>query len=330
MSASGTDPQSQGHAASLQQTDELLAASANVESLVESLAAAAEQVAHNAQDSAQRIAELEAEITALKAELSLRQKRDDALKYFMQQFDEEQRLAARLQQDFLPKVLPQVGRVHFECLFRPASYVSGDFYDVMRLDEKHVGFFIADAVGHGMPAALLSMYIKRALVTKEILPDGYRLLTPGESLARINQALIEQELSSATFATALYGYINTETLEVTFARAGHPSPVVVTAEGGFEPLEAEGSLLGVFPEEEYSNGSTILRPGDRLFVFTDGIEVAFASDQTIDTQQWKGELLARRSLSSRELLDDLARHLDNEVGSLAPKDDLTIITIEAK
>src|SRR5690606_7329672 len=124
-----------------------------------------------------------------------------------------------------------VGRVHVNCLFRPASYVSGDFYDVMRLDEQHIGFFIADAVGHGMPAALLSMYIKRALITKEINAGGYRLLSPGESLGHINDALVEQNLSAATFATALYGYINVNTLDVTFARAGHPAPVMITREG---------------------------------------------------------------------------------------------------
>ena len=79
----------------------------------------------------------------------------------MTRLDEELRLAAKLQQDFLPKQLPQVGPIHFHSLFRPAGYVSGDLYDVMRLDEKRVGFFPVDAVGHGMPAALLTMFIKR-------------------------------------------------------------------------------------------------------------------------------------------------------------------------
>ena len=66
--------------------------------------------------------------------------------------------------------------VRFHTLFRPAGYVSGDLYDIMRLDETHVGFYMADAVGHGMPAALLTMFIKNALVTKQIGPEGYRLL----------------------------------------------------------------------------------------------------------------------------------------------------------
>lgn len=312
------------------QADDMLVSQAELADLVENLSTTTEEMVEVVDRQSGRINELENEVETLRAELSLRKKRDDTLKYFMQQFDEEQRLAARLQQDFLPKELPQVGPIHVSCLFRPASYVSGDFYDVMRLDEKHLGFFIADAVGHGMPAALLSMYIKRALVTKKITADGYRLLEPGESLRLINEALIEQNLSAATFATALYGYINTETLEVVFSRAGHPSPVVIGANGDFRSLEADGSLLGVFPDETFTNGRTTLKPGDRLFIFTDGIEVCFSADQKLDVMQWERELRSRSHLGGADLLNDLARQLDEESGSLTPKDDLTIIVIDVK
>lgn len=308
--------------------DELLSAGADIDRLMQVLAESADDAASVSEAAAQRIYELESEVHALRAELAVHKRRDQTLKYFMQQFDEEQRLAARLQQDFLPKSLPQVGRVHVNCLFRPASYVSGDFYDVMRLDEQHIGFFIADAVGHGMPAALLSMYIKRALITKEINAGGYRLLSPGESLGHINDALVEQNLSAATFATALYGYINVNTLDVTFARAGHPAPVMITREGEVQTLDADGGLLGIFPDEQFTNGSTKMRPGDRLFVFTDGVEVAFSGDQSIDPDRWRQELYERRHLSGHDLLIDLQHHLDRESGSLAPKDDLTMIVIE--
>ena len=79
------------------------------------------------------------------------------------------------------------------------GYVSGDLYDVMRLDETHIGFYMADAVGHGMPAALLTMFIKNALVTKEIGPGGYRLLAPGETIAKLNEVLLGQNLSNEFF-----------------------------------------------------------------------------------------------------------------------------------
>ncbi len=123
-----------------------------------------------------RIERMQTEIDALRGELDQHHRRDRALHGQMDRLDEEMRLAARLQRDFLPKTLPEVGRVRFRALFRPAGYVSGDLYDVQRLDEDHVGFYLADAVGHGMPAALLTMFLKRALTTKEITPGGYRLL----------------------------------------------------------------------------------------------------------------------------------------------------------
>ena len=179
----------------------------------------------------QKLEIVQHEVDALKLELNAVRRRDETLNFYMHRLDEELRLAARLQQDFLPKILPQLRNVHFHTLFRPAGYVSGDLYDVTRLDEKRIGFYIADAVGHGMPAALLTMFIKHALVTKEIVGNEYRLLEPGEALSKLNSALIEQNLSQAAFATALYGVIDVETLEVTIARAGHPNPLVLRKDG---------------------------------------------------------------------------------------------------
>src|SRR5580698_3113148 len=93
------------------------------------------------------------EIDSLNKEIAHLKSRDQAINFHMHRLDEELRLAARLQQDFLPKTLPRLGPVRFQTLYRPAGYVSGDLYDVFRLDEKHVGFYVADAVGHGVPAA---------------------------------------------------------------------------------------------------------------------------------------------------------------------------------
>lgn len=272
--------------------------------------------------------QVQLEVESLRSELTILRKRDETLNLYMHRVDEELRLAARLQQDFLPKEMPAVGAVRFHRLYRPAGYVSGDLYDVMRLDEKRVGFYMADAVGHGVPAALLTMFIKQALVTKEILSPGYRLVPPAESLARLNQTLVNQNLAHATFATALYGVIDVETLVVEIARAGHPAPMLLRAAGGeIEAIQPEGGLLGVFPNETYDTATVQLAPGDRLLVYTDGIEVAFGGE-AIDTDRWACELAARAHLDSEQLLQNLSQHLDGQSGSLMPKDDVTAILLE--
>lgn len=273
---------------------------------------------------------LQAELASLRIELNFLNRRDETLNFYMHRLDEELRLAARLQQDFLPKNLPQVGPIHFHTLFRPAGYVSGDLYDIARLDEAHIGFYMADAVGHGMPAALLTMFIKTALITKQISPQGYRLLDPSETLGRLNASLVEQNLTHATFATAFYGMVNTDTLICRFSAAGHPPPLLIRSDGSLINCHAQGALLGIFPDEAYTDCQIQLRTGDRMFIYTDGIEVAFADDQVLDTQQWRTELHRRREMPTALLLQELAANLDKEHGSLAPKDDLTMVVMEVK
>jgi serine phosphatase RsbU (regulator of sigma subunit) len=271
---------------------------------------------------------LQDELDHLREEVGLLRRRDQTIHYHMQRLDEEMRLAARLQRDFLPKALPRIGPLCFHTLYRPAGYVSGDIYDVTRLDEQHIGFFIADAVGHGMPAALLTMFLKRALITKEIRPNGYRLIPPAEALRHLNNALLEQNLSHATFATALYGIINIETLSVTFARGGHPNPILMEHAGELRDIEADGGLLGIFPDGEFTESTLQLDAGDRLLLYTDGIELAFTDAKTMDTERWRTELHGRRQMETDALLTDLVRHIDDHSGSLTPKDDLTMVVLE--
>ena len=294
--------------------------------LIASMVTSAFQTGDIAVDTISRLDELQRELDRVREELDVLRRRDDKLQFSMRRMDEELQLAARLQQDFLPKAMPRVGNVRFQTLFRPAAHVSGDLYDVMRLDEANVGFYMADAVGHGMPAALLSMFLKTALVTKEINASGYRLLEPAQTMARLNDALVEQKLSHTTFATALYGRVNIQTLELTIARGGHPNPIIVKHDGSLRPIEADGPLLGIFPGETFEQATVRLEPGDRVFIYSDGIEWAFGDERTPDTSRWRENLLAWRAMPTEQLLGEFAQGVDRT----QKKDDLTVIAIDVE
>jgi phosphoserine phosphatase RsbU/P len=176
------------------------------------------------------------------------------------------------------------------------------------------------------------MFMKNALTTKELTPDGYRLLPPSKTMQLLNLALASQDLAYATFATALYGYIDTQTLKMTFARGGHPHPIIIRHDdgggGAIEIPKAEGALLGIFPDSEFTDCTVQLERGDRVFAFTDGVDVVIAGERMLGADEWGEELYRRRNMSTQEIFADLVEKCEKCAGSLSPRDDMTIVAIE--
>ncbi|HKA06209.1 MAG TPA: hypothetical protein VKD71_03050, partial [Gemmataceae bacterium] len=112
-----------------------------------------------------------------------------------QQIDGDSELTRRVHRGFLPRMLPEVGKARLAVCYRPRSRIGGDFYDAMRLDEEHIGIYVADAMGRGLPASsLLSIFVKKSLLPKEIVGRSYRLVPPGEVLERLNRELLNLSL----------------------------------------------------------------------------------------------------------------------------------------
>ncbi len=244
--------------------------------------------------------------------------------------DQELRLASRLQRDFLPKSFPQLGDIRFGAIYRPAAWVSGDMYDVFRIDEHHVGCYLADAVGHGIAAGLLTMFIKQAVIGKRIHEGGYTIVPPAEVLSNLNTELTRQELPNCQFVTACYALVDTRSGEITLSRAGHPHPVHVSAGGECTEVRTLGGLLGVFPEETFVSGRLQLLPGEKLLLYSDGMEdtVVCARNRQQGQVQFTPEFreLVRQPLNV--CLRSLGARLDGQEGSLQPLDDVTLVGIE--
>jgi sigma-B regulation protein RsbU (phosphoserine phosphatase) len=219
-------------------------------------------------------------------------------------------------------------------VYRPASYVSGDIYDIIELDEDHTGFFLADAVGHGVPAALMTMVITQGLHKTEGEGDNPHIVPPAEALRRLNNTMTEHAGEQARFATAVYAIHNKRTNEITIAGAGHPPSLLVrSATGEVEHLESDGPLLGVFPDVEFGQETVKIHPGDVFIMYSDGFEVAFPNEDAIGDDRKRPTLtylaeLAQAGAGIGSLADaigTLESHLDSSNGSLHQPDDVTAL-----
>jgi phosphoserine phosphatase RsbU/P len=267
-----------------------------------------------------RIKETHDRLTERTAEVNRINKR---LQQAYQQFDQELELAQRIQASFLPQSLPQVPGVRFAVHHHQCGRVGGDFYDVFRLDEKHVGFYVADAMGHGVPASLLTIFVKNGVKAKEVFGSQYRLVPPDEVLFRLNRELIEQRLSEHPFITMIYGVLNHQDGTVQLARAGHPYPLHVPRTGEPALWQIEGLLLGVV-DGQFPCRQQRLEVGDKLVFYTDGVDHAF-EEQATGVESLLACARQHRELPAGEFVARLAQEL---FGAARQPDDLTLLALE--
>lgn len=246
------------------------------------------------------------------------------LQQLHQQIDYELQLAQRIQSSFLPRNLPDVPHSRFVVHYLLRDRVGGDFYDVFRLDEHHVGLYVADAMGHGVPASLLTIFVKKGVQAKEVFGNKYRLVPPEEVLQRLNKDLVDQHLSEHSFLTMAYALYNHRDSTFRFARAGHPYPLYVPQAG--EPVfwRQDGLLLGVvdasFPARSYP-----LKPGDKVLLYSDGIDTGRFQDHAPGADSLLACATRHRHLPIQKFIDCLARDL---FAASEQPDDLTLLGLE--
>jgi len=241
---------------------------------------------------------------------------------------EQLRLASLVQQDFLPAQLPNSDKVRWAAVFLPAEWVSGDIYNVVRIDEQHIGFYVADVVGHGMPAALLTIFLKQALVMRETVENNYRIFSPAEVMKNLNIRMSGQKLSGYQFATCCYCLLNTQKLELTFARAGHPYPILIRPGEQPQQLEIRGPLLGIFKEAEYIQNTIRVQRGDKLWLYSDGAEpfTGYFDDQT--GFHFNEEFCKITNLPVGEMADCFKALVQKQKDNIPEIDDITVVGLE--
>lgn len=237
-----------------------------------------------------------------------------------QRFEQELEVARLIQQNFLPKELPDLPGWEIAALYRPAREVGGDFYDVIPLPDGQVGFVIGDVTDKGVPAALVMA------ATRSVLrASAQRLVDPAVVLERVNEHLCP-DMPAKMFVTCLYGVLQPVTGHFRFANAGHDLPYVKTAEGSVE-LRARGMPLGLMTGMSYEEKATVLAPGDTLLLHSDGIVEAHSPEGAMFGFPRLKEAVAHHR-GGGELIDLVLADLREHTGAGAEQeDDITLLTL---
>lgn len=237
------------------------------------------------------------------------------------QLDRDAEMARRLRRSFLPRTLPAVGAVRFAICHRPRGRTGGDFYDVRRLDEDHVGFLVGDVTGQAA-GGLLGTFVQQAVTFEETTGDQYRLVPPDEVLAGVNRELLALGLEDPPLVGMLVGIVDARDGLVTFARAGIPAPVYLPVAGEPQAWAEPAPFLGT-AEATFSVHRGVLVAGDRLVIGTDGIRPDANPGAGADPL---GEAVAcHRERHGQEFIDAVANDL---LPHIRHQDDVTLLALE--
>jgi sigma-B regulation protein RsbU (phosphoserine phosphatase) len=237
--------------------------------------------------------------------------------------EEEMNLARKIQSTFLPSVFPAMPRFEAYAVNNPSRHVGGDFYDLVPTGNGAFYLAIADVSGKGVPAALLTSMLQASLRTQA------ESATPVKDIvSRINR-LVSHSTIDEQFATFFLARVDTDSMRMTFSNAGHNPPIVRRGPGERMLLERGGTVVGLFENAGYEEGELELRTGDRIVLYTDGINEAanregedYGEERLMDLVQALPPEMSAREATER-VLEDLYRFLDGT----EPQDDVTLMVL---
>jgi phosphoserine phosphatase RsbU/P len=245
--------------------------------------------------------------------------------------------AARIQETFLPRDVPHVPGTEFAWIYRPCDELAGDGLNVIPLGDGKLGLYVLDVSGHGVASALLSVTMSRLLSPPSepssiLTGDGDRrdrsAITPPIEVAAILNRLFPFDSATEQFATMVYGILNATTGEFRYVSTGHPGPAHLPS--GADPviLESPGSPIGL-ADDAYEERSVHLGPGDRLFLYSDGVPEAMDPAGKPFGDARLLEAIARgRSRPLEEGVSTLLGAVARWHGSASPHDDISVLAVE--
>ena len=234
-------------------------------------------------------------------------------------------VAREIQQAILPKVFPPFPMQHHFDVYASmvsAKEVGGDFFDFFQIDAHRLGFVIGDVSGKGVPAAIF-MAVSRTLIRATALKG----VSAGECMYYVNNLLCNESVRSM-FVTVFYGILNTSTGEVEYVNAGHNPPYLLSSSGIRKVEMTNGLALGILEEVSFQSKILVMNPGEKLFLYTDGITEAFNNELVAYGEAKLESFLNQCSgLPIETIIKDSLEDVNAFVGGALQSDDITMLAI---
>ncbi|TGK96036.1 serine/threonine protein phosphatase [Leptospira brenneri] len=232
-------------------------------------------------------------------------------------------VAKKIQENSLITDPNLIKRLNLVYRYLPVSEVGGDFFDVSQLSDSKFRILIADATGHGVHAAMITMAIKG-------LYDNIKNfeLNPSKVMEIFNEEFMDNFVSLNSLLTALIVDIDFNSKTIQFASAGHPAAVLIK-KNQIQLLEKTGRMMGLKKQIHYGQSELDWESGDRLFLFTDGVfEVSNSQEEEFGEEKAYDLFQSTRNLSLEEAEDHLLKTLQTFLNGQDREDDLTILGID--
>uniref|UniRef100_A0A832I1E3 GAF domain-containing protein n=1 Tax=Eiseniibacteriota bacterium TaxID=2212470 RepID=A0A832I1E3_UNCEI len=238
--------------------------------------------------------------------------------------EKELAIAREIQASFLPERAPRVPGFDLAGTTIPHDEVGGDYFDFIEIGEHRLGLAIADVSGKGIPAALIMAGFRMSLLAEIRNEFAIRAV-----MRKVN-SLLHESLERDRFVTAFYGVLDWKSGMLTFSNGGHNPPVLLRADGGAESLAEGGVALGVLPDATYDDRPVALRPGDVLFLYTDGVSEAESPDgEQFGRTRIERTLRALAGESAEAIAQGVVRAVLEWTGERGQNDDLTLMVVKA-
>lgn len=251
-------------------------------------------------------------------------KLDAQLKLSLEELEEELILSRQIQKSMIPAVLPEIPGIRLSSIYVPSRKIGGDLFNVFQLDEDRVIFHILDVSGHGVPAALISAMAKISFQAQ---------LRNLDSLTNV-MFRVNQEIMNTTppeyYLTSFMAVMNLKTRMLFYTNASHTPPILFNSKNRtLTDLRTNGLFVGLVKNNEYEEKSIQLEPGDKFFLFTDGIYEIFDSDMNqYGRQRLKDFILKHIDYEGKVLLNELIKDQDKFLKNKSRDDDITGLAVE--